>query len=97
MDDVGTRGHWEPTRSGLQREWTVRSATRRCCAGWTSVAVSACRGAICPVREWVRQRIEGCYDLDDIRVLNLFAGNGYVSAQALQAGATVVHVDASEA
>jgi nitric oxide reductase NorD protein len=30
-------------------------------------------------------------------VLNLFGGNGFVSAQALQAGASVTHVDASEA
>jgi nitric oxide reductase NorD protein len=42
----------------------------------------------------VRQRIEGCYDLDDVQVLNLFGGNGYVSAQAVAAGASVVHVEA---
>ncbi len=23
VDDVGTRGHWQPTRSGLAREWTA--------------------------------------------------------------------------
>ena len=34
-------------------------------------------------------RIEGCYDLEDIRVLSLFGGNGYIAAQAVQAGATV--------
>jgi 23S rRNA G2069 N7-methylase RlmK/C1962 C5-methylase RlmI len=44
-----------------------------------------------------RQRIEGCYDIDDIRVLNLFAGCGYVTAQAIKTGASVMHVDACEA
>ena len=55
------------------------------------------KGRDLPCARWVRQRIEGCYDLDDIRVLSLFGGNGFVSAQALQAGASVIHVDASEA
>ena len=39
------------------------------------------KGRDIPCAEWVRQRIEGCYDIDDIRVLSLFGGNGFVSAQ----------------
>jgi len=95
--DVGVQSHWEPTRSGLPREWTVSV-----CDQIVQCVLDPCghvglKGRDIPCAEWVRQRIEGCYDLDDIRVLNLFGGNGFVSAQALQAGASVVHVDASEA
>lgn len=93
--DLGVQGHWQPTRGGLPREWTARvdglevicRPGRRGHIGLHGRDISCAR--------WVRQRIEGCYDLDEIRVLNLFAGNGYVSAQALAAGASVVHVDAS--
>ena len=94
VDDVGVRGHWEPTRSGLPREWTVQVGDQAvlCRLGARGQVGLKSRDIVCA--QWVRQRIEGCYDLDDIRVLNLFGGNGYVSAQALRAGASVVHVDA---
>ena len=54
------------------------------------------QGRDIPCAAWVRRRLEGCYDIEDLRVLNLFGGNGFVTAQALKAGATVVHVDAGE-
>jgi len=94
VDDIGVRGHWEPTCSGLPREWTVRVGDQAvlCRLGARGQVGLKSRDIVCA--QWIRQRIEGCYDLEDIRVLNLFGGNGYVSAQALQAGASVVHVDA---
>jgi hypothetical protein len=95
--DVGVRGHWEPTRSGLSREWSVMVEGQAVVCRLDSRGHVGLKGRDIPCAQWVRQRIEGCYDLDDIRVLNLFGGNGFVSAQALQAGAAVVHVDASEA
>ena len=93
IDGVGGAGHWEPTRSGLQREWNVNiSGQALLCrlGGGGRVGLHA-RDWVCGA--WVRQRIEGCYDLDDLSVLNLFGGNGFITAQALAAGAAVVHVE----
>jgi len=97
VHDPGVRGHWEPTRSGLSREWTTRVGDQAVVCRLDEHGRVALRARELPCAQWVRQRIEGCYDIDDIRVLNLFAGSGYVTAQAVHAGATVVHVDASEA
>ena len=96
VEELGSGGHWQATRSGLPREWrvTVNGQPLVCRLGERGRV--GLRGRELPCAEWVRQRIEGCYDIEDIRVLSLFAGNGYVTAQALQAGASVVHVDASE-
>ena len=44
--------------------------------------------------EWVRERLEGCYHIDELRVLNLFAGTGGATLAAVLAGAKVTHVDA---
>lgn len=93
--ELGVEGHWQPTRSGLPREWLARIGNQDVVCRLDARGHVGLRGRDIPCAQWVRQRIEGCYDLDDISVLNLFGGNGYVSAQALQAGATVVHVDAS--
>lgn len=43
---------------------------------------------------WVRERLEGCYHIDELRVLNLFAGTGGATKAAIAAGAQVTHVDA---
>jgi len=95
--DGGVRGHWQPTRSGLPREWSVIVGGQKILCRLDAAGQVGLKGRDIPCAQWIRQRIGGCYDLDDIRVLNLFGGNGYVSAQALQAGASVVHVDSSEA
>jgi len=94
--ELGARAHWEPTRSGLSREWTANVGNQLLVCRLDNRGRVGLRGREIVCAEWVRQCIEGCYDLEDIRVLNLFAGSGYVTAQALQAGASVVHVDASE-
>ncbi len=96
VDDVGVKSHWEPTRSGLPREWSATVDDRQVVCRLHPRGRVGLHGRDIPCARWVRQRIEGCYDLDDIRVLNLFGGNGFVSAQALQAGATVIHVDSSD-
>lgn len=44
--------------------------------------------------QWVRERLEGCYHIDELRVLNLFAGTGGATQAAVMAGARVTHVDA---
>ena len=93
--DVGVQRHWEPTRSGLSREWSVSLGDQQVICRLDDRGRVGLHGRDISCAEWLRQRIEGCYDLDDIRVLNLFAGNGYVTAQAIRAGASVVHVDAS--
>ena len=95
VTDLGTKAHWQPTRSGLPREWQVTVNGQVVVCRLDDRGRVGLRGREIPCAEWVRQRIEGCYDIDDIRVLNLFAVSGYVTAQALQAGASVVHVDAS--
>jgi nitric oxide reductase NorD protein len=92
--EVGHSGHWEPTASGLPRAWTVSIGGETVFCRLDGHGRVGLQGRDIPCASWVRQRIEGCYDLEDLRVLNLFAGNGYVTGQALAAGASVVHVDA---
>jgi nitric oxide reductase NorD protein len=96
VEEPGSGGHWQATRSGLPREWRVTVNGQPVLCRLDERGRVGLRGRELLCAEWVRQRIEGCYDIEDIRVLSLFAGNGYVTAQALQAGASVVHVDASE-
>ncbi|HUT39954.1 MAG TPA: hypothetical protein VM011_01320 [Gammaproteobacteria bacterium] len=93
--DLGMQGHWQPEHDGLPREWTARIGDQDVLCRPDARGHVGLRGRDIPCAQWVRQRIEGCYDLDEINVLNLFGGNGFVSALALQAGASVVHVDAS--
>jgi nitric oxide reductase NorD protein len=94
VDEVGHAGQWEPTRSGLAREWTVTldGVTVLCRLDARGRVGLRSRDLSCG--QWVRERIDGCYDLEDIKLLNLFGGNGYVTLQALTAGASVVHVEA---
>ena len=43
---------------------------------------------------WVKQRLEDCSQVNELKVLNLFAGTGGASLAALASGAQVTHVDA---
>ena len=95
VDELGHQRRWEPTRSGLPVEWQVTLAGQNVCCKLDVSGRVGVHGRDVPCGNWIRQRIEGCYDLDTIRVLNLFGGNGFVTAQALVAGASVIHVDAS--
>lgn len=96
VQELGSGGHWQPTRSGLPREWQVMVNGQQLVCRLDEQGRVGFRGRELSCADWICQRIEGCYDLDEIRVLHLFAGGGYVTARALQAGASVIHVDASE-
>jgi nitric oxide reductase NorD protein len=93
-DGLGGESHWEVSREGLPREWSVTLQGEQvlCRPGPGGRVGVHGRDMVCA--SWVRQRIEGCYDLEDIRVLNLFGGNGYVTLHALKGGASVLHVEA---
>jgi nitric oxide reductase NorD protein len=95
VSGLGRQGDWEPARGGLPREWTVRIGDQAVLCRLDAHGRVGLQGRDMSCAGWVRQRIEGCYDLEDVRVLNLFGGNGYVTAQALRAGASVVHVEGS--
>ena len=90
----GTLG-WQPARAGLPRQWEVTID------GMQLYCTPDERGRVginvrdIAARRWIRERLGGCYDIDDLRVLNLFAGSGVLTDAALQAGATVVHVDSA--
>jgi nitric oxide reductase NorD protein len=94
VDEVGQQGHWRATRSELERQWTVQLAGAPLVCRLEAQGRVGLRGRDILCAAWIRQRIQGCYDIEELSVLNLFAGNGYVTAQALAAGATVVHVEA---
>ncbi len=94
VDEVGHAGQWEPTLSGLPREWVVSLAGVTVPCRLDARGRVGLRGRDLPCGQWVRERIDGCYDLEEIGLLNLFGGNGYVTAQAMAAGASVVHVEA---
>jgi len=96
VQELGSGGHWQPTRSGLPREWQATVNGQQLVCRLDEQGRVGFRGRELSCADWICQRIEGCYDLDEIRVLHLFAGGGYVTARALQAGASVIHVDASE-
>jgi len=89
----GVTGVWVPKREGLPRHWALQvegqtqdvSLQTDGSSGFYPEEVLAWR--------WIRQRLDGMYDLTNVSVLNLFAGSGGATAAALQAGASVTHVD----
>ena len=92
--ELGGQSHWEASSEGLPREWQVVLHGETVTCRLDSRGRVGVHGRDLACAAWVRQRIEGCYDLEDIHVLNLFGGNGFVTVQALRGGATVVHVEA---
>ncbi len=86
---------WQPASDDLPGAWdiTLDGAPLRCVLdeqGRTGVNV---RDVAC--RHWIRERLSGCYDIDDLRMLNLFGGSGALTGAGLQAGAEVTHVDSA--
>jgi nitric oxide reductase NorD protein len=94
VSEIGHGGRWEARAGGLPREWTVEIDGDAVPCRLASHGRVGLHGRDIVCARWVRQRLAGCYDIEDLRVLNLFGGNGYVTAQALAAGGAVVHVDA---
>jgi nitric oxide reductase NorD protein len=89
------RGDWQAARAGLPRQWDLAldGMTTRCALGDKGrIGVNPRDVA---TRRWVRQRLEGCYDMEDLSALILFAGSGTTTDAAIQAGAEVTHVEGS--
>ena len=87
------RGNWQAARAGLPRQWdfALDGMTTRCVLGDRGRIGIQPRDVAC--RRWVRQRLEGCYDMENLSALLLFAGSGTVTDAAIQAGAVVTHVE----
>ena len=91
---VGRAGHWQPAAPDLNPAWSLLIQGERVECRLSPGGRVGLHGRDILCGRWLRERIAGCYDLDDIRVLSLFAGNGYLAAQAVRAGAAVTCVDA---
>ncbi len=88
-------GGWQPARADLPGAWDISldGMSLSCVPdehGRTGINV---RDVAC--RHWISERLGGCYDIDDLHMLNLFAGSGALSGAGLQAGADVTHVDSA--
>ncbi|WP_126456942.1 class I SAM-dependent methyltransferase [Sulfuriflexus mobilis] len=89
-----TDGQWQAQREGLPMTWQVEMSGQRmhCRLGKGGQVGVYPEHAVC--WQWVREHLEGCYHIDELRVLNLFAGTGGATQAAVLAGAKVTHVDA---
>lgn len=89
-------GEWMAKHKDLPLEWqvTIESQSLNCRLG------AGGQTGIYPEHitswRWIRKRLDGCYYIDDLRILNLFAGTGGATQAAVQAGASVTHVDAQK-
>jgi nitric oxide reductase NorD protein len=92
----GARG-WQPARADLPRQWPVSidGMQLQCSLGERGRVGINVRDIA--ARHWIRDRLSGCYDIDDLCMLNLFAGSGVLTDAALRAGAVVTHVDSAAA
>ncbi|MGD8514747.1 MAG: class I SAM-dependent methyltransferase [Granulosicoccaceae bacterium] len=90
-------GGWQARREGLAREWQVEMHGQRmhCRLGKGGQIGIYPEHAAC--WHWIREQLEGCYHIEDLCVLNLFAGTGGATLAAVMAGARVTHVDAQAA
>lgn len=88
-----TDGEWQAQREGLPTDWQVNMAGQvmHCRLGKGGQVGVYPEHVAC--WQWLRERLEGRYFIDDLRVLNLFAGTGGATQAAVLAGAQVTHVD----
>jgi nitric oxide reductase NorD protein len=86
---------WQPARADLPAEWDINldGMRLRCVLGEQGRTGINVRDVAC--RRWIVERLSGCYDIDDLRMLNLFGGSGALTGAGLQAGAEVTHVDSA--
>ncbi len=90
-------GRWEARREQLPREWSIQVHGQRLGIRiGRDLDVGFDPGQL-PCWRWLHERLAGCYQMEDVRALNLFAGSGGASGIAVAGGATVVHVDADTA
>ena len=89
-----TDGEWQAQRDGLPTDWqiTIADQIMHCRLGKGGQVGVYPEHAAC--WQWIRERLEGCDYIGDLKVLNLFAGTGGASQAAVLAGAQVTHVDA---
>ncbi|HED16934.1 MAG TPA: hypothetical protein ENI64_09015, partial [Gammaproteobacteria bacterium] len=93
----GATGIWRPCKTGLKNNWQLRYAEKLCQVELDGKGGTGFQAEQSLCAQWVEQRLSGCYHLENLRVLILFGGGGCVTASACAAGATVVHVNPSDA
>ncbi|MDH5436576.1 MAG: class I SAM-dependent methyltransferase, partial [Gammaproteobacteria bacterium] len=84
-------------KDGLPHEWTIKVDGQRMLIKLSDGGQVGLYPEHIACWRWVRERLEGCDDTDNLTALNLFAATGGVTLAAINAGATVTHVDASRA
>jgi len=89
-----TDGEWQPQRKNLPSDWLVNITEQvmHCRLGKGGQVGIYPEHAAC--WQWIRQRLDGCDHINNLKVLNLFAGTGGATQAAVLAGAQVTHVDA---
>jgi len=89
-----TDGTWQSCRDDLPTDWQITMADQimHCQLGKGGQVGVYPEHVAC--WQWVRERLEGCHDIENLNVLNLFAGTGGATQAAVLAGAQVTHVDA---
>lgn len=95
--DRVTTGRWQARRNGLPEAWKIDVDGQRMFIQLSDGGQVGLYPEHIACWRWVRERLAGCYDLDDLKALNLFAATGGATLSAVNAGATVTHVDASKA
>lgn len=89
-----TDGEWQAQRDDLPTDWlvTMSEQVMHCRLGKGGQVGIYPEHAAC--WQWIRERLEACQHINDMKVLNLFAGTGGATQAAVLAGAQVTHVDA---
>lgn len=87
-------GEWISTGASPAETWTAKidNQLMHCRTGKGGQVGVYPEHAAC--WQWLRERLDGCNDIEDLKVLNLFAGTGGTTLAAVLAGARVTHVDA---
>ncbi len=92
-----SRGIWVPQGRALPREWSITIEGLRLTVRLGEGGEVGLRPEEIIGWRWVRGRLEGCYHIADLRMLNLFAGTGGSSLAAISTGANATHVNAQAA
>lgn len=92
--DAGA-GLWQPLNAGLPHAWKIRLDGYEVQVQLEDNGGVGLHPALLIGWRWIHQRLGGCYDMESLRALNLFAGTGGATLAAIQAGAEVTHVEAS--
>jgi 23S rRNA (cytosine1962-C5)-methyltransferase len=95
-DRVAT-GQWQARHNDLPDEWKINVDGQRMFIQLSDGGQVGLYPEHIACWRWVRERLEGCDDIEDIKALNLFAATGGATLSAVNVGATVTHVDASKA